>query len=100
MKPTRVGLYEVRDEKNTNFGGIVDKIMEPLSKISRITPNPEYNFGLKNKYGERKNILRKSRDNEKDVVMGLHLNDAEELSQINRIINYVNRPIQKQGKDE
>jgi hypothetical protein len=96
--PARVGIYEVRDEANKNFGGVADKIMNPISKIAS-KPNPEHNFGLKNKFGERKSILRSNRKSPEEHFISLHLNDQEEMSQLNRLINYVNRPIQKDTEE-
>jgi glycosyl hydrolase family 53 len=87
--PKRVDLYETQDEENKGFGGIMDKVLKVpgVQKLTRVTPNPEHNFGLRTKSGEPKSVLRGSRHGKKGI------SDEAELSQLQKIIKYVNRPI-------
>jgi hypothetical protein len=88
--PKRVDLYESQDEENKGFGGLVDKLLKIpiIEKLSRATPNPEHNFGLKTKAGEPKSILKGPRYRA-DEELG-----SSELSQLQKIVRYVNRPIE------
>jgi sugar phosphate isomerase/epimerase len=89
--PKRVGLYETEDEANISFGGMMEKLLKiPLiSKLSKLTPNPEHDFGLRKADGEPKMILKGNLHKDTE--------DAEEAeteeSQLSKIIRYVNRPI-------
>lgn len=88
--PKRVDLYETQDEENTGFGGITDKLLKlpGVQKLTRLTPNPKHNFGLKKKSGEAKSILRGRRYSKDETL------DAGDLSQLQKIILYTNRPIE------
>jgi hypothetical protein len=90
--PQHVGFYETQDEPNRGFGIMLDKVLNApgVRQLLRLTPFPEGHFGLRNAKGEKKEILKgrlkQSRAGTPDLA---------ELSQLHRLINYVNRPFAK-----
>ena len=77
--PTRVGLYESIDEPPTDIKGKI---------LRAVTPFPEFDFGMRQGNGERKEILKGNR----------HVSDSERAnsqSQLKNIIEYLNTPITK-----
>jgi len=90
--PSRVGLYETEDEANISFGGIMEKILKNpiIHNLSKLTPNPEHDFGLKKAGGKPKMILKGNRHKK---IGGDFESVKDDESQLSKIISYVNRPI-------
>jgi hypothetical protein len=97
--PQWVGLYESQDEANVAFGGMAEKILSipGVSKVTALAFNPEHDFGLENKAGEAKGILKGRRAGPKQSFRRKKFKDisGEELSRLAEIIRYVNRPFTK-----
>jgi hypothetical protein len=83
--PKRVGIYETQDEANVSFGGPVGKLLQTKVGrfLSRLTPNPEHDFGMKDAQGKPKEVLQGN----------LHRPELSEMSRLGEIVRYVNRPV-------
>ncbi len=94
--PKRVGVYETQDEENISFGGLIEKFLQTgVGKfLSRLTPNPEHDFGLKKSDGQPKKILQGRLDRR-----GKSKEDSK-LSQLRRLIQHVKRPLPEEKKKD
>jgi hypothetical protein len=86
--PARIGLYEAIDEEPANATG---------KFLRKATPFPEHDMGLRDSSGSDKMILRGKRG--KSWRNGRPL-EAGEMSQLERIIKYVNADMKKVKNDE
>lgn len=100
MLPERVGIFSIQDQENPGYGGVIDKILKipGVQKLARLSPNPENDWGLRKKSGEAKSILEEKRKRlpVKAARLGkrtLNHEQQNDISQLNKIIRYVNRPI-------
>ncbi|MDE1975167.1 MAG: family 1 glycosylhydrolase [Patescibacteria group bacterium] len=94
--PSRVGLYETEDEQNVSFGGFVERLlrMPGVSTLTKLTPNPEGQFGLRTKSGEPKAVIKGRKFGGQGAAHYKGFDTPEEgQSQLARIIKYVNRPV-------
>lgn len=102
--PERVGIFQIQDGENPGYGGFLDKILKSKGgqRGSRLNPNPENDWGLRKKSGEAKSILEEKRKQlpTKAAEAGkrtLDRDNQNEISQLSKIIKYVNRPIDDKG---
>jgi hypothetical protein len=101
--PERVGVFGMQDAENPGYGGVIDKILKipGVQRAARLIPNPENDWGLRKKSGEVKSILQEKRKRlptkaESAGKRTLDRGDQEGISQLKKIIEYVNRPIDKE----
>ena len=107
--PERVGMFSAQDQENPGYGGSTDKALgtQGVQMLARVFLSPENDWGVrkKSKHGEPgrpKSILQ---DKRKRLPLPaifkrkrtLDREAHSELSQLRRIIEYVNRPIEREA---